>query len=243
MHIGEDLKQVLQQAERVVALTGAGASAESGVPTFRASQSALWERFDPGELATPEAFRSDPRRVWAWYARRRRQAQEAEPNAAHCALAAWAKVLRWLQVVTQNVDGLHQRAGSEHVIELHGNIHRDRPFQGALAPGVDAPELPRCPHSGALLRPDVVWFGEQLPAGALDGAVSAVRDADLMLSVGTSALVQPAASLPLEALERDIPVIEINREPTPLTPVANWSFHGSAGALLPALVEVATERA
>ena len=239
MVIDEGLRQVLQRANRVVVLTGAGISAESGVPTFREAQDGLWDQYDPEDVATPEAFQRNPRRVWAWYAHRRQLAQEVEPNAGHWALVEWSRALSWLQVVTQNVDGLHQRAGSEHVIELHGNIHRDRVFDGPLAAEVDDAELPRCPETGAVLRPDVVWFGEQLPEGAMEQAVAAVRSADLMLSVGTSAVVQPAASLPLEALEREIPVVEINAEPTPLTPVASWHFLGSAGELVPTLVRSA----
>ncbi|ABM62361.1 SIR2 family NAD-dependent protein deacylase [Halorhodospira halophila] len=240
-HIEKRLRQVLHRAQRIVALTGAGISAESGVPTFRDAQTGYWEQFDPGELATPEAFRRNPRRVWAWYAQRRRLAEQAQPNAGHRALVDWERQLGGLRVVTQNVDGLHQRAGSQQVTELHGNIHRDRVFEGAVDGASDAPELPRCPCSGGLLRPDVVWFGEALPEGTVEAAVAAVREADLVLSVGTSSLVQPAASLPLEALERDIPVLEVNREPTPLTPVADWSLRGSAGEILPALVGAATE--
>ena len=239
MVIDEGVRRVLQGARRVVALTGAGISAESGVPTFREAQDGVWDQVDPEEVATPEAFRRNPRRVWAWYAHRRQLAQQVAPNAAHRALAEWGRSLDWLQVVTQNVDGLHQRAGSGHVVELHGNIHRDRVFDGQLAADVDDLELPRFPETGAVLRPDVVWFGEQLPEGAIEQALAAVRSADLMLSVGTSAMVQPAASLPLEALERDIPVVEINAEPTPLTPVASWHLPGSAGELLPPLVRSA----
>ncbi len=239
MRIDEGLQRLVQGAARVAVLTGAGVSAESGVPTFREARSGFWERFDPEELATPEAFARNPRKVWAWYTQRREQARRAEPSPAHRALAQWEQLLEWCCVVTQNVDGLHQRAGSSHVIELHGNIHRDRRFEADTAPAEDLDGLPRCPETGALLRPDVVWFGERLPEGALEAAKEAMRSADLVLSVGTSALVQPAASLPLEALERDIPVVEINREPTPLTPVADWVLQGEAGEILPQLVTAA----
>ncbi len=242
-HIDKGLRQLLHRATRVVALTGAGISAESGVPTFRDAHTGFWEQFNPEDLATPEAFRRDPRRVWAWYAQRRRLTEQARPNLGHRALVEWEQRLGGLRVITQNVDGLHQRAGSREVIELHGNIHRDRVFQGDVDTAAQTQELPRCPRSGNLLRPDVVWFGEALPEGAVEAAVAAVQEADLVLSVGTSSLVQPAASLPLEALERDIPVLEVNREPTPLTPVADWSLRGSAGEILPALVGVATEEA
>ncbi len=242
--VDPELGRVLRQARRVAVLTGAGISAESGVPTFREARSGLWRQFDPEELATLEAFQRNPARVWEWYAHRRALVAAAEPGPAHLALAEWGERLEWCRIITQNVDGFHQRAGSREVIELHGNINRSRcadcggDVEGE-ASGAEMP--PHCVQCGGLLRPDVVWFGEALPPGAYEAAAAAVAQADLMLSVGTSSLVQPAASLPLEALERGVPVVEINPEVTPLTPVADWSLRGKAGEILPRLVEAAIE--
>jgi NAD-dependent deacetylase len=234
-----DLVELLRQARRVVALSGAGISAESGVPTFREAQRGLWAQYDPAELATPEGFARNPQRVWDWYVMRRQLIAQVEPNAGHRALAAWAQRRPGLVVVTQNVDGLHQRAGSDAVIELHGNILRTRcSAEGVLVdewrevPG----EVPRCGQCAAYLRPDVVWFGEMLPPNAFARAERAVAAADLVLSIGTSSLVQPAAQLPYRALQAGIPVVEINPEATPLTPAASFSLRGAAGQILPALL-------
>lgn len=180
------------------------------------------------------------RLVWDWYAWRRELVAAAEPNPGHRALADWQRRRPELVVVTQNVDGLHQRAGSQGVIELHGNIGRIRCARGC---GViehwaeEGERPPRCPRCGAPLRPDVVWFGEMLPPVALSTAREAVERAELVLSVGTSSLVQPAASLPYLALEAGVPVVEINPEPTPVSSLASHSLRGRAGELLPALVE------
>lgn len=233
------LVSLLRQAQRVVALSGAGISAESGVPTFREAQRGLWAQYDPAELATPEGFARNPQRVWDWYVMRRELITQVEPNAGHRALAVWAQRRPGLVVVTQNVDGLHQRAGSDAVIELHGNILRTRcSAEGVLVdewqevPG----EVPRCGQCAAYLRPDVVWFGEMLPPNAFAQAERAVAAADLVLSIGTSSLVQPAAQLPYRALQAGIPVVEINPESTPLTPEASFSLRGAAGQILPALL-------
>ena len=215
-------------------------SAESGVPTFRDAQTGVWARFDPMQLATPEAFARDPERVWDWYAWRRELVARAEPNAGHLALARWERAGAEVTVATQNVDGLHRRAGSRRVITLHGDITRtlcSGPCGEATGWESDTRRPPRCPTCGAPLRPGVVWFGEMLPPGALEAAAEAVEAADLVLSVGTSSLVQPAASLPAVALERRIPVVEINPEPTPL--LAAWRLEGTAATCLPALVEKA----
>ncbi|MBK1735959.1 NAD-dependent protein deacylase [Halorhodospira abdelmalekii] len=241
--LDDRLRKTLRAARRVVVLTGAGVSAESGIPTFREAQHGLWAQFDPEKLATLEGFLCQPRQVWAWYTQRRQVIAQAEPNAAHRALADWQQRLHSCHIVTQNVDGLHQQAGSDTVTELHGNIHRDRPLEGPVPKVLAAdPKLPRCPETGTPLRPDVVWFGEALPAGTLEQAGAAIRNSDLLLSIGSSSLVQPAASLPLEALERGIPVLEINPEPTPLTPVADWSLRGKAAEIVPQLVAAATNR-
>jgi NAD-dependent deacetylase len=234
------LVAALRGAERVVALTGSGVSAESGVPTFREAQTGLWERYDPQDLANPEAFARDPRLVWKWYAWRRELVTSAEPNAGHRALAELERRLPNFTLVTQNVDRLHARAGSQNVLELHGNILRSR---YSLEGGVVEPEEqdesvpPRCPTCGAFLRPDVVWFGEMLPPGALEAASEATRGCELFISIGTSSLVYPAAELPYLALEGGATLIEINPNETPLTPHADCALRASAGEVLPDLLE------
>jgi NAD-dependent deacetylase len=236
------LVRALRAARRVGVLTGAGISAESGIPTFRDAQTGLWSRFRPEELATVDAFRRNPQLVWDWYAWRRGLVGGAAPNAGHRALVRLAERVPALTLVTQNVDGLHQRAGSADVIELHGNIHRSKCFDEDIVIA-EVPESserpPRCPRCGGPLRPDVVWFGESLPPRALERAEAAARECDLFLSVGTSAAVFPAAQLPLTALQAGAAVVEINKDPTPLTRMATYSLRGAAGAILPALLEAA----
>ena len=240
--IDEGLIQHLRAAQHVVVLTGAGISAESGVPTFRDALTGLWAKYDPQELATPEAFRNNPRLVWEWYAWRRNLVSEVEPNPGHLALAALERRVSEFTLITQNVDSLHQRAGSTLVIELHGNLSRvkcseeDRIVE-TWADSGDIP--PRCPFCGGMLRPDVVWFGEMLPVQELRRAIQASRSADMFLTIGTSALVQPAASLPFEALENGAEVIEINIDRTPLSPWMTYTLQGKAGVILPALIEAA----
>jgi len=233
-----DLLGALLGAERVVALTGSGVSAESGVPTFREAQTGLWERFDPQELATPEAFARDPRLVWDWYEWRRGLVKRAEPNAGHLALAELERRLPASTLVTQNVDGLHQRAGSSEVIELHGNILRSKcSLEGTMVEDYDPAERPPpCPRCGAPLRPDVVWFGEALPVAAFEAVSEAARACDLLLSVGTSSLVYPAAALPFEALDNGAVLVEVNPDETPLTAHADHVLRGPAGEVLPRLV-------
>jgi NAD-dependent deacetylase len=236
------LVNILHQAQRVAVLTGAGISAESGVPTFRDAQTGLWAQYDPEELATPHAFSRDPRLVWEWYAWRRELVSKAAPNAGHHALAEMARRVASFTLITQNVDGLHQQAGSPQVIELHGNIHRTKCCADGriVTSWPTTSELPPpCPHCGAFLRPDVVWFGENLPVAALQTAVTATEQCDLFLSVGTSALVHPAASLPLLARRSGAIVAELNLEPTPLTGEVDVAWQGPAGQLLPALLGAA----
>ena len=236
------LLTALRAARHVAVLTGAGISAESGIPTFREVQTGLWAQYDPQELATPQAFRRQPRLVWEWYAWRRQLVTQATPNPGHLALATLTGLVPQLTLITQNVDGLHQRAGSPGVIELHGNLTRVICFDNhhAVAAWVETGEIPpRCPECGSRLRPDVVWFGESLPPQALQQAVTAARSCDLFFSVGTSALVHPAASLPLEALNQGAPVIEINPTETPLTPYVSLYLSGRAGEVLPALLRAA----
>lgn len=239
IEIPEDVIRKLRDAQHVAVLTGAGTSAESGVPTFRDALTGLWAKYDPQELATPQAFRRNPRLVWEWYAWRRNLVSTVEPNPGHFALAAIEKRVPDFTLITQNVDGLHQRAGSENIIELHGNLSRVKCFdEGRIIEQWDETEElpPRCPHCGGLLRPDVVWFGEMLPVFALQRAIQVSRAADLFLTIGTSALVQPAASLPLEAVENGGILIEININETPLSPWMSYTLIGPSGIILSALV-------
>ncbi len=239
--VPQPLIAALRAAQKVAVLTGAGISAESGVPTFREAQTGLWAQYDPQELATPEAFRRNPRLVWEWYAWRRELVAQAQPNPGHLALAALEQLVPQLTLITQNVDGLHARAGSQRVIELHGNIMRTKCFaDGRIHTSWPASEEipPRCPDCGSYLRPDVVWFGENLPYDALGTAVNAARACDLFLSIGTSALVQPAASLPLEALQTGATLVEINPQTTPISHYATYMLTGLAGEILPQLVNL-----
>jgi NAD-dependent deacetylase len=217
-------------------LTGAGTSAESGVPTFR-GHSGLWRNFRPEQLATPEAFCGDPALVWEWYEWRRGLIGSCAPNAAHATLAEMEATLPGFSLITQNVDGLHQAAGSRNVLELHGNIWRMRCTGCGNAiedRRVPLPEIPpRCSACGALLRPDVVWFGESLSSEVLEAAWAAAAHCRLMLVVGTSALVQPAASLPLVALRNGARVAEVNPAETPLSPHAHEVLRGPAAEMLP----------
>ncbi len=236
-----DLVTALSRARFVAVLTGAGISAESGVPTFRDSQSGLWARFDPLELATPEAFARNPKRVWDWYAMRRNSVARAQPNAGHRALVTVEEQVSQFVLVTQNVDGLHRRAGSASVVELHGNIERVKcSREGTVVEAWKEPadgEPPRCSACGAFLRPDVVWFDEMLPADALARAEAAARACDVLLVIGTSAEVYPAAALPQLAQHAGAIVVEINPDVTPLTGRADFAVRGSAGDVLPALVD------
>ena len=232
----------LRRARSIGVLTGAGISSESGVPTFRDAQTGLWARYDPAELATPEAFRRDPKLVWEWYAWRRGLVAQARPNPGHLALVDLERRVPRLILITQNVDNLHQRAGSAGVVELHGNIARTKCSEEGLPVDewVDTGEVPpRCPRCNGRLRPDVVWFGEALPGEALATALDAAETCEVFLSVGTSAQVQPAASLPLMARKHGALVVEVNPKETPLTPYATYVMSGPAGVVLPALVATA----
>lgn len=246
---------MVADAERVVVLTGAGVSAESGVPTFRGANG-LWKTFRPEELATPQAFRRDPRLVWEWYGWRRKLLARCRPNPAHDALAGFCLDRPGeARIVTQNVDGLHHRAARALAekrgvqphpafpLEVHGAIHRDR-CSGCdrRTSGTDEVDtsceatLPRCSACGAALRPDVVWFGEALDAGTLTAAFEAAGAADVCLVVGTSALVHPAASVPEATIRAGGVLIEVNPEPTPLSDYAALSLRGTAGDLVPELL-------
>ena len=248
----EQARALLKTARRIVAVTGAGISAESGVPTFRGPEG-LWKSHRPEELATAEAFARDPQTVWEWYGWRRKLIATCSPNPAHLALARLALDHPEVAIITQNVDGLHTRAASEeagHVdfspalpIELHGSINRDRCSAcDARRPGspvIDVTSidtLPQCDRCSALMRPDVVWFGEVLNEVILDRAFRLAHSADLCLVVGTSALVHPAASVPLATLGNGGKLIEINLEETNLTPYASAQLNAPAGLVLTKLI-------
>lgn len=228
----------LGRAQRVAVLTGAGISAESEVPTFR-GPGGLWENHRPEELATPQAFARDPELVWRWYHWRRGLIAQCAPNPAHETLAALEQRGNDFNLITQNVDGLHRLAGSERVLELHGNLwwvrclacgalYEDRASRG--------PEPPLCRECGAMLRPHVVWFGENLDPDILDAAWRAAASCEVMLVIGTSAVVQPAAGLASVAKQAGAFVIEINLEPTPNSAEVDLSLMGKAGEILPDIV-------
>jgi len=220
---------------RVVVLTGAGISAESGIPTFR-GDAGLWRNYRVEDLATPEAFARNPLLVWEWYEWRRSLVREAQPNAAHLAIASLPDAL----VVTQNVDGLHHKAGSRDVIELHGNVFRTRCVRERTVRDAPAPLGPLPPHCecGALLRPDIVWFGEMLPEGAFERAGRAVRDADLLLVIGTSGVVFPAAGL--VSMHRGLS-IEINPNPSAVSSACSYAVAAKAADATPPIVEAIRE--
>lgn len=240
--IPESLVATLRGAWSVAVLTGSGISAESGVPTFRDAQTGLWARYNPEELATPEAFERGPRLVWEWYSWRRELVEKATPNPGHEALAKLEGRVPKLSLVTQNVDGLHQSSGSQNVRELHGNIMRSRcSVEGVIVEPHEDDEgtPPSCPSCGAFLRPDVVWFGEALPDEVLEEAFEAARNCEVFFSIGTSGLVQPAASLAFEAMRSGAIVVEVNPNDTPLTRHAEYALRGRAGEILPELLRVA----
>lgn len=227
----------LEKDPHIGVLTGAGVSAESGVPTFR-GEDGLWKSYRPEELATPGAFARDPVLVWEWYDWRRQVCAGTEPNPAHEAIVDLDRALSRFLLITQNVDGLHARAGSERIVELHGNIFRARCTRcGTVKDDLAVPleEIPPKCECGALLRPDIVWFGEGLPETLLQQAFEVCRSCDLMLVVGTSAVVQPAASMPLLAKQAGAGVIEINPDATPITPFVDLHLEGQAAEILPAL--------
>lgn len=242
----DTLVQKLRSSTRVVALTGAGVSQESGLRTFRDPQTGLWAKHRPEDLASPEAFRRDPKLVWDWYAWRREALKGVRPNPGHYALVELEDRIPEFTLVTQNVDGLHRMAGSRRLFELHGNIQRVRCSEcGRFAEDwpENAEDVPRCQVCGGLLRPDVVWFGEALPRAELEAAVQAARACELFLSIGTSGVVQPAASLAYAAHNRGAALVEINPDPTPLTPKTNYFLQGKSGELLPELVRAAWPKA
>jgi len=242
--------RALRAARRVVVASGAGMSRESGIPTFRDALTGLWARYDPTELATEAAFRRNPARVFGWYAWRRALVRAAMPHPGYQALAALEHIVPELAVVTQNVDGLHRRAGSRRVLELHGSLERFScvdarhpfPAEETPEPAADAEcEPPRCPRCGSPVRPDVVWFGEMLPERVTAEAWELAASCQAMLVVGTSGLVQPAAQLPYIARDAGATVIEVNPDPTDVSAAAHIVCRGPAGVVSPALVAALTK--
>ncbi len=236
--------EAVLQAQLIVAATGAGMSKESGVPTFREAQQGLWARYRPEELASPDGFRRDPARVWGWYNYRRQLVQQSEPHAGHRALAHLETLVPRVVIVTQNVDGMHQRAGSRTVLELHGNLSRFKCFDQGHAVELEPPlaavegsvEPPKCSRCGSPVRPDVVWYGEALPHGTFEEAERLARECDVMLVVGTSGLVYPAAGLPLLARAGGAKLVEVNVAPSELTRAMDIFLPGAAGDVLPQMV-------
>ncbi len=241
----ENFLNRLKKAQSVAVLTGAGVSAESGVPTFRGDEG-LWKKYKLEELANFDAFMRNPKLVWEWYNFRKDLIHKVKPNPGHYALAKMEKIFPEFHLITQNVDNLHRRAGNQKIYELHGNIMRNRCvdcnkyYNDDDLKFDDPGELPRC-DCGGLIRPDVVWFGEMLPEAELRNAFAAARSCDVFLTVGTSAVVQPAASLPMEALEAGAYVVEINPEPTVISSYVHESIWGKSGEVLPALLEKISE--
>lgn len=233
----QQARERIAAARQIFVLTGAGISAESGVPTFRDALTGLWSRFDPEDLATETAYRRQPALVWQWYQHRRELVSATRPNPAHYALVALA-AQKAMTLVTQNIDGLHQQAGSEHVVELHGNLFANKWLDGCgrchTVPPVPG-EPPHCALCGAMMRPGVVWFGEDLPRVARYRADHAAESSDLCLVVGTSGLVYPAAALPGVAKESGAYVIVVNPQPSVLDATADLVLAAPAGECLPLL--------
>jgi len=248
--LANNIRQVadmLKEAERVCCMTGAGVSAESGVATFR-GHGGLWEGRRPEEVASPEAFHADPEDVWRFYFWRRKKLAECKPNPGHYALARLEGMIPSFTLVTQNVDDLHRVAGSERIIELHGNVWINRCTGGhpsdeppcpdtRVTPDDVLDEIPHCPKCGAMMRPGVVWFGEMLPSDEFAAAVTAARDCQVMLVAGTSAVVHPAASIATWAADTGAAIVEINPEAPPLSSAADYCLTGPSGEILPAIVE------
>jgi NAD-dependent deacetylase len=270
--IAPELLERLRAVRHLVVFTGAGMSAESGIPTFRDRAEGLWAKVDPAEVATPHAFRKNPQFVWDWHVHLAGAVRRARPNEGHTAVARLQEIVPRVTVITQNIDNLHQTAGSRNVIELHGNLLRlkafvdtDEIFGGDTSPVIcricngyavddeldpyagpedlaaielQAGAVPRCPGCGALLRPDVVWFGEPLDPEMLEDAFLAAETCDAFICIGSSLEVEPAASLPWRALNRGAMVIEVNPAPTPLSRAASANLRGGAAEMLPSMLRL-----
>ncbi len=246
----QSLLDILRQARHVVIFTGAGVSAESGIPTFRDESGGLWGEYDLDEFATRAGFKKDPALVWGWYESRRKQAMRAQPNPAHIAIAHLAQHVEKLTIITQNIDDLHERAGCVEVMHLHGSFFTPRCFACARpynklldSPDVDSSNIrqepPRCARCNGRIRPGVVWFGEQLQRDIYRPAQRAAHSCDVIFSIGTSSLIYPAAALPFEAAARGISVVQINPSATDLDAKASFNLRGRAGDIMPRLLAVA----
>ena len=244
MNISEKLRSLLHNTESICVLTGAGISAESGVETFRGSNG-LWSKLKPEELANFDAFMRNPELVWEWYNYRKKIIHDVNPNPAHFALAHLQELVKDFTLITQNVDNLHIRAGSKRVLELHGNIERSYCIGcGKFVATVEVTsekKVPRCLSCNGIIRPDVVWFGEILPEGVFETATEAANRCELFLTVGTSAVVYPAASLPLIARKHGAYIVEINMEQTEISHIVDETLLGKAGEILPRLVKIKEE--
>lgn len=237
--------KIIHKANSIAILTGAGVSKESGVPTFRDAMDGLWAQYNPEELATPFAFEQNPKLVWDWYQWRRQLVSGAKPNAGHIALTELEQHKDSVVVITQNVDDLHEQAGSTDIIHLHGNIARNKCFDDCQGePTIidintleyDADTVPRCPHCNAYVRPDVVWFHEGLPSHALNRAMHLSQTCDVMLVIGTSGLVSPASQLPSMAKRSGATVIEVNPDYSMITRIADIKLDGKSGEMLPKVI-------
>jgi NAD-dependent deacetylase len=248
MNIPGTIQQAIRNATHLVVFTGAGVSAESGIPTFRDALTGLWSNFDAEALATPQAFRKDPAFVWGWYEWRRMKVQRAQPNPGHLAIAEMERQTKRFTLITQNVDDLHERAGSSAPVHLHGRINRPYCFSCGepftYAAGItEEPEggrrldPPRCAKCGGLIRPGVVWFGESLPSDEWDVAYEAAQDCDVFLCVGTSSLVQPAAQLTMMAIQNGAVTIQVNPNATDLDSRVTLNLNGPSGKMLPLLIK------
>jgi NAD-dependent deacetylase len=245
----EKAARLIRTSAKIAILTGAGVSKESGVPTFRDAMDGLWAQYDPQQLATPQAFNENPSLVWDWYQFRRGLVNQAQPNPGHYALAEIERRKPDTWIITQNVDDLHEQAGSQNIVHLHGNIAQSKCYKNCQGmptlidvrslPDADA-SPPKCPHCGALVRPDIVWFGEPLPHDELQKSIDLAYHCDLMLVVGTSGLVSPAAELPYHAKRNGAKILEVNPDHTALSNLADLQLEAPSGQVLPLVVEMLT---
>ena len=237
-----EAKEIIENSNKITVLTGAGISAESNIPTFRSSDG-MWNNVNPEAVATPQAFKNDPKFVWEWYDGRRIIMDKATPNHGHFALAEIERQKEKFTLITQNIDGLHQVAGSRNIIELHGNIWEIKCEKCGLISRnyeVPLPELPpKCSECGEITRPNVVWFGEIIPMEVIDSALLSIEECELMMIIGTSGIVEPAASMGLLAKKSNKKVVEINLDPTPNTGLYDISIQAKSGEILPLFYDIA----